>query len=58
MSNRSISCNIRRILDIIDYCDDILTAIISIDFEKCFDRIETSSLLAAMDYFCSGESFQ
>ena len=31
--------------------------IVSIDFEKCFDRIEHESIFAAMHYFNFGERF-
>ena len=57
LSSRQISENIRRVLDLIQYCEDeeIPGVIISIDFLKCFDRIETSALLAAMKYFSFGE---
>ena len=53
MASRRINCNIRRILDIIDYAEeeDIPGAIISIDFLKCFDRIDTDALLSALKYF-------
>ena len=60
MANRSISNNIRRILDSVIVCEqkDIPLVILSIDAEKAFDRIEISSLLGAMRYFGIGESFQ
>ena len=59
MSDRRISCNIRRILDLMDYSDseDLPAVIVSIDFAKCFDRIETSSLLKALSYFDFGPDF-
>ena len=61
MSNRRISCNIRRILDLIDYADqqnqELPGIIVSIDFMKCFDRIELSSLLSSLKYFDFGEDF-
>ena len=59
MKGRNISCNIRRILDIIQFAEeeDLPGLIISLDFEKCFDRIEVSSLIGALAYFNFGESF-
>ena len=60
MANRRIHCNIRRILDIMDSAEEqqLPGVILSLDFEKCFDRIEIKSLLAAMDYFKFGPSYQ
>ena len=59
MSSRRINCNIRYILDIIEFTEknDIPCIIISIDFEKCFDRIEISALLASLRYFNVGDSY-
>ena len=60
MADRRISCNIRRILDLVDYAEknDIPGIIVSIDFLKCFDRIETHALINAMQYFGIGYDFQ
>ena len=60
MKGRRISCNIRQILDLIDYSEEeqISAVILSIDFEKAFDRVETKSLLDAMTYFNIGDSFK
>ena len=60
MSDRKISTNIRRILDTVEFCEVTNTpvAILSIDAEKAFDRIETDSLLSAMKFFGIGKSFQ
>ena len=60
MSDRRIQTNIRRILDAVEFCDitDTPIAILSIDAEKAFDRVETDSLIAAMSYFNFGESFK
>ena len=59
MADRKISMNIRRILDSIEYCEKTNTpiAILSIDAEKAFDRIETSPLIAALQYFGIGTDF-
>ena len=60
MANRRISCNIRRILDIIDMTetDNLPAMIVSIDFLKCFDRIATAAIMSAMDYFGIGPEFK
>ena len=53
MKNRRISCNIRRIFEIIKFADEteIEALILSIDFMKCFDMIEISALIGAMKYY-------
>ena len=51
--NRRIAANIRKILDII-VCtkeEQYPGLIMSCDFMKCFDKIETDSVLKAMEYF-------
>ena len=60
MENRHISCNIRRVMDLISLADEeeMPVIITSIDFEKCFDRIEHVALFAAMEYFKIHEDFQ
>ena len=42
MKGRNIGCNIRTIIDLIDYCDanDIPGSIILLDIEKAFDSVE------------------
>ena len=59
MSDRRISCNIRRILDIIEIMDEENEPgiIISIDFMKCFDKIDHAALKGAMRYFNIHENF-
>ena len=56
---RRISCNIRRILDIMDLAEEEGEAgiILQIDFSKCFDRVEIPAVIAAMKYFNFGESY-
>ena len=57
LANRRISSNIRLVMDILDKVnregEDGL--ILLIDYEKAFDRIETKSLIAALEYFEFGE---
>ena len=59
MTGRRISCNIRRVLEVLKHVDeeDLAGVIVSIDFEKCFDRIETTSILGALEYFNFGPSY-
>ncbi len=47
------------ILDMIEYTDaeDIPAILISIDYEKCFDRLEWSAVAGALKYFNFGENF-
>ena len=59
MESRQISTNIRRAIDIVAhiYQSGKKAVIVSIDFEKCFDRIEHDSIYAAMNYFNFGPHF-
>ena len=58
LPNRKISTNIRCILDIMDHLDrkDETGIVISVDYLKCFDRIEHESLFGAMKAFNFGEN--
>ena len=60
MSGRRAASNIRRVMEVIEHADkeNLEGVIISVDFLKCFDRIETSSLIKAMQYFGIGDSYQ
>ena len=51
--NRYIGCNINRLLNTIDYCNDnsVEAMLIAIDFEKAFDSMEWSFVYKAMKYF-------
>ena len=53
MSNRRISVNIRRVIDLINLCDkeDIPAILLQIDFAKCFDKLELCGITGAMNYF-------
>ena len=53
MKNRNIAENIRRTFEVIKYAKNrkIPAIILSIDFDKCFDRIEHSAIYGAMNYF-------
>ena len=53
MKGRNISSNIRKTIEIIEYTKkhNIPAAIMSIDFEKCFDRIEHSAIIGALAYW-------
>ena len=53
---RYIGENINRILSIIEYCDEdeIPAIIMSVDYEKAFDRLEWSFIDKALEYFNFG----
>ena len=53
MKNRRISVNIRKILDIMAYTDlhNLDCVVLSLDFMKCFDKIETCAVVGAMQFF-------
>ena len=53
MSNRRISANIRKVLDLIQYTDKEQKAafLMSCDFLKCFDRVEFTCVESSMRYF-------
>ena len=59
LKGRSISCNIRKSLDVIEYTRDnkVPAVIMSIDMDKCFDRISHCAALGALRYFNFGEPF-
>ena len=59
MANRSIYDNIRKTIDIIADVNrnKRSVVIVSIDFEKCFDRIEHAGIYAALDFFRFPEQF-
>jgi len=51
--NRYIGCNITRLLDIIEFCENqnIEAMIVSIDFQKAFDSMEWEFVYKAMEYY-------
>ena len=53
---RNISNNIRKAYDVLDYTSrkNIAAVLISVDFEKAFDRVEYSSLYSSLEYFGFG----
>ena len=59
MSGRNIQDNIVTTMDIVShiYQSGKKAVIITIDFEKCFDRLEHESIFAAMRYFKFGPKF-
>ena len=59
LPNRHISTNLRKSLDIIEYCKGakIPALILSIDMEKCFDKIDYSAIFGSLRYFGFGENF-
>lgn len=56
---RQLTGNIRRTLNIIDYCQcrNISLTVMAIDAEKAFDRVETNFLLALLWRYSFGPSF-
>ena len=59
MKGRNIQDSLRCTLDIIEYtkCTHKPCLIMTIDFEKCFDKIEHKSIFSALEYFNFGEIF-
>ena len=53
MKNRRIAINIRRILDIMNWCSkhDKGALLLNIDFLKAFDRCKVQSILQSLNYF-------
>ena len=53
MAGRSVTDNIRRVLDVMEYTkiNNIAALIISIDFQKAFDRVDYDALFRCMEYF-------
>ena len=59
MEGRSIASNLRKTIEVIEYTkkNHIPAMIMTIDFEKCFDRIEHSAIRGALNYFNIGPNF-
>ena len=59
MKNRLISENIRKVLDIINYTNQqkIPAILVSIDFEKAFDRCDYNALWKILQYFNFGSVY-
>ena len=59
MKGRNISTNIRRTFEVISHTkqNQIPALIMSVDFSKCFDRLEHSAIYGSMRYFKFPESF-
>ena len=53
MRNRNIAINIRKMFDLIQFmeCTQTPATILSLDFEKCFDKIENTAIIGAMEFF-------
>ena len=53
MSDRRMAVNVRRVLDIMNFCDkeNKQAFILNIDFLKAFDKCEVSSVIASLEYF-------
>ena len=59
MSGRQIQDNIITTMDMVShiYQSGKQAVIVTIDFEKCFDRLEHESIFAALEYFNFGPNF-
>ena len=59
LAGRNISVNIRKSLDVMEFCknQNIPALIMSIDMEKCFDRITYPAIYGSLRYFNFGEAF-
>ena len=59
IENRQISTTIRKSMDILQYCEKHGESgyLISLDYEKCFDKISYSAILGSLKYFGLGEKF-
>ena len=59
MKNRNITDNIKKTMDVVAYSNlkKKRYVIMTIDFEKCFDRIEYNAVFGAMSYFNIGPGF-
>ena len=59
MAGRQISLNIRKTLDMIEYLENRHKGgyILSLDYIKCFDKIEINAILGALKYFKYGDNF-
>lgn len=60
MQGRDISHNIRRVFDIIQIAKDrnVELVIMSVDYEKCFDRVAHKAIQSALSYFNFGDVFR
>ena len=59
MPGRSISVNIRKSLDVMEYCKagKFPAVIMSVDMEKCFDRIEHDAIYGTLRLMNFGDNF-
>ena len=53
MPGRKIATNIRRLFDLMCYCDQekIEAFVLSLDFMKCFDRVDFSAIYGSLQFF-------
>lgn len=60
LQGRNISHNIRTVLDIIQYAKDkqLKMVVVSMDWEKCFDKISHVAIDRALQYFNFGPQFR
>ena len=53
MRNRKIAVSIRRVFDLLQYCQNMEkpAALLNLDYVKCFDRISFDSIIGSLRYF-------
>ena len=53
MKNRRAAVNIRKMFDLITYAEqnDLEALILSLDFEKCFDKISFKAIFGSLHFF-------
>ena len=59
LAERRIGFNIRKSIDIIEYTrrNNIPGMIMSVDMEKCFDKVDYSAIFGALKYYNFGQVF-
>ena len=59
MEGRNISTNIRKTIEVIEYCKNkqCPVVIMTMDFEKCFDRIEHTAIRGSLENFNFGPTY-
>ena len=60
LKGRRIADNLRQTLDIIEYCKKTGKAgiLLSVDMEKCFDKLSHQAITGSLEYFGFGKTFQ
>ena len=58
LKGRNIGCNVRSIIDLVDYCDanNLPGSIVLLDIEKAFDSVEHDYLFEVLKAFSLGSN--